>query len=51
MNASTGIELGIKITQVQEDEFCVEFTKKLGEGLDFLNTFKSLQDHINGVTT
>ena len=49
MNATTNTELGIKITQVDEEEFCVEFTRKQGESLDFLNTFKSLQDHIHGV--
>ena len=28
---------GIKITQVDEEEFCVEFTRKLGESLDFFD--------------
>ena len=47
-NGTTNIEFGIKITQVDEEEFCVEFTRKYGESLDFLIAFKNLQDHING---
>ena len=42
MNATTNTEMGIKVTQVDEEEFCVEFTRKFGESLDFLNAFKNL---------
>lgn len=50
INATANTEVGIKITQVDDEEFCVEFTKKMGESLDFLNAFKNLQDYINGVS-
>lgn len=39
-------EVKVQLLKVEDDEFCVDFTKKRGQFIDFLNLFKGFKDFI-----
>lgn len=46
--AKNNVKIGVKIFRVgEQDLFCVDFTRKDGDLIDFLSSFKEIEDHIN----
>lgn len=45
------VELVAKVLKVKDGQFCLDFTRKKGELLDFMNLFKEIKDFVGPLTT
>ena len=44
-NPINGLQVKVEVLKMENDKFCVDFTKKRGQYIDFMNEFKKIRGH------